>query len=293
MAATSEASPIAPRAGTRWLWAVRVTVFLSALFPFLILRGDVLFGLMVFAIGYLLVLIRLHIKPVKGGLAWAVGMGSVGLLLGWRFLSILLSWAGGEGQVRWWVGISVFALSQAALVATAIKTYYTLGREVGDTRKLVGGFAVSTIFLIIAMLPPAAEDPLYGNRPKVLANQASAVGALRTINQSEINYASTYEAGFSPSMAALGPPPGDAQPSASAAGLIDSVLAGGLKSGYRFAYTPGPPDKTGHIKTYTVVARPLEYGKSGKMSFFTDESGVIRKTDDDRPATAKDPPVGA
>ncbi len=55
---------------------------------------------------------------------------------------------------------------------------------------------------------------------------------------------------------------------------------------------PGPPDKAGHVATYTVVARPLEYGKAGTMSYFTDESDVIRQTSEDRPATAKDPPLG-
>ncbi len=70
------------------------------------------------------------------------------------------------------------------------------------------------------------------------------------------------------------------------------MLASGAKRGYSFAYMPGPPDKAGHIETYTVVARPMQFGTSGISSFFSDQSGIIRKTDDDRPATAKDPPLG-
>lgn len=123
------------------------------------------------------------------------------------------------------------------------------------------------------------------------ANQASAVGYLRTINNAEAIYASLYNAGYSSSLDMLGYPPDVAQPSASHAGLIDNVLASGVKSQYRFTYVPGPADKTGQIKTYTVVARPMQYGELERMSFFTDESGVIRKTDADRPATAKDLPI--
>lgn len=43
---------------------------------------------------------------------------------------------------------------------------------------------------------------------------------------------------------------------------------------------------------YTVVATPKEYGKTGRRSFFMDESGVIRAADrNGEPATADDPPV--
>ncbi len=121
------------------------------------------------------------------------------------------------------------------------------------------------------------------------ANQASAVSSLRTINTAETTYADAYKIGFSPTLAELGPGPAA---SASTAGLIDSVLAGGRKSGYTFAYTAGPKDASGHVKTYTVVAGPANFGGRRIVSYFTDESGVIRQTDEDRPATAKDPPVG-
>ncbi len=154
----------------------------------------------------------------------------------------------------------------------------------GDTIAVVA--AVIFVLLLILMAPNLLKSRL------VAKHQASAGGNLRTINTAESTYADTYKAGFSPSLAALGPPPGDAQPSASAAGLIDPVLASGVKTGYRFTYTPGPPDMTGHIKTYAVVARPVVYGTTGSMSYFTDQSGVIRMTGEDRPATGKDTPVG-
>ncbi len=294
--ATTPGTPLSAKpTTTRWLWAVRVAVVLSALMPLLILGGQAPVGLGCLALIYLGILVGLRKKTRKSGLAWAVGMGSVGLafpLLAARVLTTeeISAWLGGPQGTRPWVGISVRALMHLALLATAIKAYYTLGREAGDWKKLAAGVLGPAIFVLILLSSPAMSDPIV--RTRVAANQASAVGSLRTINIAEISYASTYSIGYSPSLSALGPASPGNSPTAAAGGLIDSVLAGGLKSGYKFTYMPGPPDKAGHIKTYAVVARPAAYGKSGRMSFFTDETGVIRKTDEDRPATAQDPPIG-
>jgi hypothetical protein len=79
--------------------------------------------------------------------------------------------------------------------------------------------------------------------------------------------------------------------------LIDTVLAGGQKAGYIYTYTPGPPVKQpaagcpAGAESYTVSARPRVFGKTGGRSFFTDHSGVIRMTRDDRAATVSDPPI--
>ena len=43
---------------------------------------------------------------------------------------------------------------------------------------------------------------------------------------------------------------------------------------------------------YTVVATPKEYGKTGRRSFFMDETGIIRGADrNGEPATSDDPPI--
>jgi type IV pilus assembly protein PilA len=127
---------------------------------------------------------------------------------------------------------------------------------------------VVAIILIIAAI--AIPDLL---RSRIAANQASAVGSMRTINTSEITYASTFNTGFSPDLASLGP--GATPPTVSAAGLIDSILAAGSKSGYTFVYTAGSADTTGRINTYTLTADPLSTS-TGTNHYFTDESGVIR-----------------
>lgn len=133
------------------------------------------------------------------------------------------------------------------------------------------------VFLVQALLNPPPP------------NQAAAVGALRTLNTAEITYSSTYTTGFSPSLAALAPSAtGGANPTAEAAGLIDSMLASGEKSGYRFVYSPGPRNEKGEITTYTITASPIKPG-TGNF-YYTDQSGVIRQNST-QPAAASDSPL--
>jgi hypothetical protein len=73
--------------------------------------------------------------------------------------------------------------------------------------------------------------------------------------------------------------------------LGDRVRAAAQKaqSGhYTLQYTPGNPDANGRIKSYALVARA---GNFGYLNFYTDESGMVRATAENRAATAQDPPL--
>jgi type IV pilus assembly protein PilA len=128
------------------------------------------------------------------------------------------------------------------------------GRLKGDGLALAGlilgivQVAAIPFLLIIAAI--AIPNLL---RSRIAANQAAAVGVLRTINTVEVAYASTYNTGYSSDLASLEEPAG----TASAAGLIDDVLAGGTKSGYAFTYQAGHTDKDGRVTTYTLRADPV------------------------------------
>jgi type IV pilus assembly protein PilA len=129
-----------------------------------------------------------------------------------------------------------------------------------------------------------SEGGMPSSPEMLAAQQASAVGSLRTINTSEVTYASTYPNGFSGNMASLD---GNCSPStASCAGLIDRELASGTKSGYRFTYEPGPLIN-GRIDSYSAYADPL--GAAGNH-YYTDQSGVIRQNTERR-AGPHDPPL--
>lgn len=62
-----------------------------------------------------------------------------------------------------------------------------------------------------------------------------------------------------------------------------------VKSGYSFRYELLPPTNMG--PRYVIQVRPNRYQNTGVQSFYSDESGVIRATSDDRPASAGDGPV--
>jgi type II secretory pathway pseudopilin PulG len=147
------------------------------------------------------------------------------------------------------------------------------------------GLAFSVVYLLF--VAAVAIPNLL--RSRIAANQAAAVGSLRTLNTAGITYSSTYNMGFPPTIAALGPPVGGATPNANAAGLIDEVLASGTKSGYVFTYTPGEIDAQGRTITYTIHADPIS-SSTGTNHYFTDQTGVIRQ-ESVGPANEQSPPI--
>lgn len=131
---------------------------------------------------------------------------------------------------------------------------------------------------------------------RLVRQENLAAGSLRTIVTAAITYFATYNNGFPLDLQTLGPPPEGEASSCQHADILDQVLASGETQGYRFEYQPGTPLASPApgcaapgAESFTVVARPLEYGKDGRRSYFVDESFVIRYTTEDRPATADDP----
>jgi type IV pilus assembly protein PilA len=133
------------------------------------------------------------------------------------------------------------------------------------------GFSLIELLIVVAIILIIAAIAIPNLlRSRIAANEASAVGSIRTINTSEVTYATTYSnVGFAP-LADLGGAGG----TATGAGLIDSVLASGTKSGYFFSVTTGVAT-TGPMTTYYVTGDPLN-SQTGQRHFYSDQSGVIR-----------------
>lgn len=68
--------------------------------------------------------------------------------------------------------------------------------------------------------------------------------------------------------------------------LIDETVASGVKDGYRFTVVLKKSTLTS-APSIDLIARPLEYSKTGKRSFYLNESGVLL-TSDARNADPKD-----
>ncbi len=134
------------------------------------------------------------------------------------------------------------------------------------------GFSLIELLIVVAIILIIAAIAIPNLlRSRIAANEASAVGSIRTINTSEVTYASTYpNVGFA-LLAGLGGTGG----SVTGAGLLDSVLAGGVKSGYAFTVTTSGATGTGPATQYTVSGDP-QNSQTGQRHFFSDQSGVIR-----------------
>jgi type IV pilus assembly protein PilA len=141
------------------------------------------------------------------------------------------------------------------------------------------GFSLIELLIVVAIILIIAAIAIPNLlRSRMAANEASAVGSLRTINTAEVTYSTTYPAlGFA-NLSNLG---GGASACASSGGatsstacLIDDTLANtAIKSGYTFKATAagGTPNVT-----YTSTGIPVAVGTSGQRAFCSDQSGVIR-----------------
>lgn len=118
---------------------------------------------------------------------------------------------------------------------------------------------------------------------RVQAEEESCISNLRTINVAQGTYwGGDAKKGFARGLKQLGP---------KGAGLIEPVLASGKKNDYRFRLMPEPADSSRPVTHYVVVARPVKRLAKGQRSFYTDESGVIRFTSENRAAKVDDPPI--
>jgi type IV pilus assembly protein PilA len=136
------------------------------------------------------------------------------------------------------------------------------------------GFSLIELLIVVAIILIIAAIAIPNLlRSRMAANQASAVGSIRTINTSAVTYSTTYQSqGFPASLAAMG----GADPctaSSTTACLLDQVLAAGTKSGYTFVWTgDGNTPSVG----YSITGNPVTLNTTGNVGYFSDQSGVIR-----------------
>jgi prepilin-type N-terminal cleavage/methylation domain-containing protein len=136
------------------------------------------------------------------------------------------------------------------------------------------GFSLIELLIVVAIILIIAAIAIPNLlRAKMAANESSAVGSLRTINTGEITYSSSYPTvGYAAALVNLGGV-SPCTPSPVTGCVIDSVLAGGNKSGYNFtAVGSGGPPAT----QYYATAVPVTQNQTGIRSFCSFEDATIR-----------------
>ena len=142
-----------------------------------------------------------------------------------------------------------------------------LVREDGEWKLL----SLGVLFLDL----PALE--VEWDTQEMETTESGAIVALKKIADALEAYRQTF--GRLPeSLANLGPPLHGAA-NGDAAGLVDSDLATGQKNGYGFRYVIVGASTLGAPAKYELAATPLQYGRTGKRSFFRDANGVVHGAD--------------
>jgi type IV pilus assembly protein PilA len=136
------------------------------------------------------------------------------------------------------------------------------------------GFSLIELLIVVAIILIIAAIAIPNLlRARMAANESSAVESMRAINTGMISYQSSYPTlGYAATLANLGGA-SPCVPSSTSACIIDSVLAGGVKSGYNFTAvgTGGPP-----AVSYYATAVPISVNQTGIRSFCSFEDAVIR-----------------
>ena len=278
-----------------WLWSVRVAALVSLLLihaPALVLQPVHWPMAWPFWAPYLILLWLLRASTLSQGLAWAVGAGSAAFLVAIVRLLWEIGW--GTPATGWAAAgyLGPFALSQLALAAGALMVFGRIKPEPLKRRSLRWSLALGAVCFLVpsaysvwvernSRASPMKQAEREDRAQREASNEAQVLSLVKGMRLCAESYAAgNPERGFPGSQSLLGP---------EWANCVEAPLVAGQYAGYRFNYAPGEPDSSGRIGSYTIAARPIQYGHPTRASFFTDESGVIRLTREDRNATAADP----
>ncbi len=137
------------------------------------------------------------------------------------------------------------------------------------------GFTLIELLIVVAIIGIIAAIAIPSLlRSRMSANEASTIGACKTILAAQIDYNNntnphTYADRLEDLVSGEG---------AGEVAFMDPNIAKGLKAGYTFTLVKG--SVIGESSwSFSAAAWPVAYKSSGVRSFYIDETGVIRGSD--------------
>ena len=143
------------------------------------------------------------------------------------------------------------------------------------------GFTLIELLIVIAIIVIliSAAAPKF-SQILMNARETAAARHITTIHTAQAQYNSQFGR-YATTLAELGPPTsGQAGPAAS--DLIPQELASGTKGGFKFTLEGTPLG-------YKVVAIPTAFGNTGRRTFYSDQTMVLRENWGQEPASDKSP----
>jgi len=139
------------------------------------------------------------------------------------------------------------------------------------------GFSLMELLIVVAilMIIGAIAVPRI-NTAMVNAKEMAAMRELHNLNTAQMQYMSNFGR-FAASLTELGPPT-SGQASPTSADLITGEMSKGVKNGFRYQVQITPAG-------YAATAVPVTFPSTGRRTFYTDQSGVIRQNWGAEPAT--------
>jgi type IV pilus assembly protein PilA len=138
------------------------------------------------------------------------------------------------------------------------------------------GFSLIELLIVVAIILVIAAIAVPNFlRSRLIANESAAAAGVRTVNTAQISYYSSYPTiGYASALSALGGTcTGTTAPTTAGACLLDTVLAGGVKSGYSFTISNTNPAPNA---AYNVIASPVAVNLTGVRYFCSFADAVIR-----------------
>jgi hypothetical protein len=142
-----------------------------------------------------------------------------------------------------------------------------LVREDGDWKLLSLGLLLLDL--------PALE--VEWDAAEMESTERDAIEAVKKVSAAVEAYRNKYSR-LPESLANLGPPLHGAA-NGEAAAYLDSDLANGMKNGYAIRYVIVGASTLGAPAKYALAATPLQYGRTGRRSFFRDSNGALHAAD--------------